>query len=101
LSKIQDKTKIDPEETTNMSKDKRKKIARAILSQTFATECERAARKAVKAERDAKAKREKRVVLRLAREAVASGVVQAPIDDGVAFYVTWTKQDVAQVLGQG
>jgi len=84
-----------------MSKDKRKKIARAILFQTFATERERAARKVAKSERDAKAKREKRAAVRMAREAAAAaGVVGAPIDDGADFYVAWTKQDVAQVLGQ-
>jgi hypothetical protein len=114
-----------------MSKDKRKKIARAILFQALMSERDRATKKAVKSERDAKAKREKRAGLRLAREAAAAaGVVAAPIEDGSTFYVaapydtseswdaenmryehgrlpaaprefvTWTRQEALQVLGQ-
>jgi hypothetical protein len=103
LSKIQDKTRIDPEEITTMSKDKHKKIARAILFQALTMEHERAVKKAAKAERDARAKREKRVVARALRKvAAAAGVVAAPIDDYAAreVFVTWTRQEVAQVLGQ-
>lgn len=109
-----------------MSKDKRKKIARAIYFQALMTDRERAAKKVAKSERDAKAKRDKRMAARASREA---GVVAAPIDDGTAIYVaaphdsvdswdaensryehgrlpaaprefvTWSKADVAQVLG--